>query len=61
MELYYHSLLQYNIPSYKHIEPYLTSPKFFTLKLVRFIGFSESLYLVLFTFPLHDMYDECLT
>ena len=29
-------------------------PKFFTVKLVGFIGFPESSYLVLFIFPLHD-------
>ena len=29
-------------------------PRFFTLKLVCFIGFSGSSYLVLFIFPLHD-------
>ena len=29
-------------------------PKFFTVKLVCFIGFPESSYLVLFIFPLHD-------
>ena len=29
-------------------------PKFFTVKLVCFISFPESLYLVLFIFPLHD-------
>ena len=30
------------------------SPRFFTVKLVCFIGFSGSSYLVLFIFPLHD-------
>ena len=30
------------------------SPRFFTVKLVCFIGFLESSYLVLFIFPLHD-------
>ena len=29
-------------------------PMFFTVKLVGFIGFPESSYLVLFIFPLHD-------
>ena len=29
-------------------------PRFFTMKLVGFIGFPESSYLVLFIFPLHD-------
>ena len=29
-------------------------PRFFTVKLVGFIGFPESSYLVLFIFPLHD-------
>ena len=29
-------------------------PRFFTVKLVGFIGFSGSLYLVLFIFPMHD-------
>ena len=29
-------------------------PKFFTMKLVCFIGFLGSTYLVLFIFPLHD-------
>ena len=29
-------------------------PRFFTVKLVCFIGFSRSSYLVLFIFPLHD-------
>ena len=29
-------------------------PRFFTVKLVCFIGFLGSLYLVLFIFPLHD-------
>ena len=29
-------------------------PRFFTLKLVCFIGFPRSSYLVLFIFPLHD-------
>ena len=29
-------------------------PKFFTVKLVCFIGFPRSSYLVLFIFPLHD-------
>ena len=29
-------------------------PRFFTVKLVCFIGFPGSSYLVLFTFPLHD-------
>ena len=29
-------------------------PRFFTVKLVCFIGFPESSYLVLFIFPLHD-------
>ena len=29
-------------------------PKFFTVKLVGFIGFPGSSYLVLFIFPLHD-------
>ena len=29
-------------------------PKLFTVKLVGFIGFLESSYLVLFIFPLHD-------
>ena len=29
-------------------------PRFFTVKLVGFIGFLESSYLVLFIFPLHD-------
>ena len=29
-------------------------PRFFTVKLVYFIGFPGSLYLVLFIFPLHD-------
>ena len=29
-------------------------PRFFTMKLVCFIGFPESSYLVLFIFPLHD-------
>ena len=30
------------------------SPRFFTVKLIGFIGFPESSYLVLFIFPLHD-------
>ena len=30
-------------------------PKFFTVKLVCFIGFLKSSYLVLFIFPLHDI------
>ena len=30
------------------------SPRFFTVKLVYFIGFSRSSYLVLFIFPLHN-------
>ena len=30
-------------------------PKFFTVKLVCFIGFPRSSYLVLFVFPLHDI------
>ena len=30
-------------------------PKFFTVKLVCFIGFLGLSYLVLFTFPLHDI------
>ena len=30
-------------------------PKFFTVKLVCFIGFPGSSYLVLFIFPLHDI------
>ena len=30
------------------------SPRFFTVKLVYFIGFLESSYLVLFIFPLHN-------
>ena len=30
-------------------------PKFFTVKLVYFIGFLRSSYLVLFIFPLHDI------
>ena len=30
-------------------------PKFFTVKLVCFIGFLRSSYLVLFIFPLHDI------
>ena len=29
-------------------------PRFFTVKLICFIGFPRSLYLVLFIFPLHD-------
>ena len=29
-------------------------PKFFTMKLIGFIGFPRSSYLVLFIFPLHD-------
>ena len=29
-------------------------PRFFTVKLVCFIGFPRSLYLILFIFPLHD-------
>ena len=32
------------------------SPKFFTVKLVYFIGFPRSSYLVLFIFPLHDFH-----
>ena len=35
------------------------SPRFFTVKLVCFISFLGSSYLVLFTFPLHDI-DVCL-
>ena len=35
-------------------------PRFFTLKLVGFIGFSGSSYLVLFIFPLHE-FDMILT
>ena len=31
-------------------------PRFFTVKLVCFIGFLGSSYLVLFTFPLHDFH-----
>ena len=34
-------------------------PRFFTMKLVGFIGFPVSLYLVLFIFPVHDI-DVCL-
>ena len=34
-------------------------PGFFTVKLVCFIGFPGSSYLVLFIFPLHDI-DVCL-
>ena len=34
-------------------------PRFFTVKLVCFIGFPKSSYLVLFIFPLHD-YDMIL-
>ena len=34
-------------------------PRFFTVKLVYFIGFPRSSYLVLFTFLLHDI-DVCL-
>ena len=30
-------------------------PRFFTVKLVCFMGFPELLYLVLFIFPLHDI------
>ena len=30
-------------------------PRFFTVKLVGFIGFSRSSYLVLFIFPLHNL------
>ena len=30
------------------------SPRFFTVKLVYFVGFPRSSYLVLFIFPLHD-------
>ena len=30
-------------------------PKFFIMKLVYFIGFPRSLYLILFIFPLHDI------
>ena len=30
-------------------------PRFFTVKLVCFIGFPRSSYLVLFTFPLHSL------
>ena len=29
-------------------------PRFFTVKLVSFIGFPRSSYLILFIFPLHD-------
>ena len=35
------------------------TPKFFTMKLVCFIGFPKSSYLVLFIFPLHD-FDKIL-
>ena len=35
-------------------------PRFFTVKLVGFIGFSRSSYLVLFIFPLHIIYDMIL-
>ena len=41
--LYYSELFFRNVP-----------PRFFTVKLVCFIGFPGSLYLVLFIFPLHD-------
>ena len=34
-------------------------PRFFTMKLVCFIGFLGLSYIVLFTFPLHDI-DVCL-